>query len=189
MSIECEGGANGAGNEVVSRVPRRFRLQAGDTVIEIDWLPGESAAPVSVTANGTAVLREAPAPAAISSASPAAHTASHAASSAATVIASVAACPATPAGGPAAVPEAAALFVRAPMVGTFYHSPDAGARPFVGVGDIVRPGQTIGILEVMKMMNPITAEVTGRVVDMVAGDAEPVEYDQPLIALEPVGSG
>ncbi|NUU24208.1 MAG: hypothetical protein HOV68_22295 [Streptomycetaceae bacterium] len=75
------------------------------------------------------------------------------------------------------------------MVGTFYQAPDAGARPFVGVGDVVQPGQTVGILEVMKLMNPITAEVGGRVVEMLVDDAQPVEYDQPLIALEPLGHG
>lgn len=80
-------------------------------------------------------------------------------------------------------------YVRAPMVGTFYQAPDAGARPFVGVGDVVQPGQTVGILEVMKLMNPITAEVGGRVVEMLVDDAQPVEYDQPLIALEPLGHG
>lgn len=181
MTIECEGGATGAGNEAVSPVPRRFRLQAGDTVIEIDWLPGEAAPAVS--ASGAVVRRDAPVPTAPAASSVASSAATSASSAAAAVS------PAAPTPAANGTPEPAGLFVRAPMVGTFYHAPDAGARPFVGVGDIVRPGQTIGILEVMKMMNPITAEVTGRIVDMVAGDAESVEYDQPLIALEPVGSG
>jgi acetyl-CoA carboxylase biotin carboxyl carrier protein len=75
------------------------------------------------------------------------------------------------------------------MVGTFYHAPDPGARPFVKVGDDVRPGQTVGVLEVMKMMNPVTAEVAGCVVEFAAGDAEPVEFGQPLLAVLPAGGG
>ncbi|MDI2128989.1 acetyl-CoA carboxylase biotin carboxyl carrier protein [Yinghuangia seranimata] len=85
-------------------------------------------------------------------------------------------------------PDVALMVVRAPTVGTFYHSPDPGAKAFVAVGDTVRAGQTVGILEVMKMMTPITAESAGRVVDVVAPDAQPVEFDQPLIALEPLES-
>ncbi|WP_346012201.1 biotin/lipoyl-containing protein, partial [Streptomyces sp. SID3343] len=74
--------------------------------------------------------------------------------------------------------------VRAPMVGTFFHAAEPGARPFVGVGDTVRVGQTIGILEVMKMMNTITAEVGGTVVELHTPDAHPVEFEQPLITIE-----
>ncbi|WP_436772284.1 acetyl-CoA carboxylase biotin carboxyl carrier protein [Yinghuangia sp. YIM S09857] len=144
--------------------PRRLRLETAGTVIQIDWVADAGPALRVETAPiaGAAGKADSAAPVAVSPGSPAASGES---------------------------PDAAALFVRAPMVGTFYHAPDAGARPFVGIGDVVQPGQTIGILEVMKMMNPITADVAGRVVEMVVSDAEPVEYDQPLIALEPLGSG
>ncbi|RKN15274.1 acetyl-CoA carboxylase biotin carboxyl carrier protein [Micromonospora musae] len=75
--------------------------------------------------------------------------------------------------------------VRAPIVGTFYRSPEPGAAPFVAVGDLVRPGQVIGIVEAMKLMNEVAAERGGRVVAVLADDGQPVEYDQPLVALEP----
>ncbi|MGR6320402.1 acetyl-CoA carboxylase biotin carboxyl carrier protein [Micromonospora soli] len=77
------------------------------------------------------------------------------------------------------------LAVRAPVVGTFYRSPEPGAPPFVAVGDLVRPGQVVGIVEAMKLMNEVTAGQAGRVVELLVEDGKPVEYDQPLIALEP----
>ncbi|MEV6518372.1 acetyl-CoA carboxylase biotin carboxyl carrier protein [Micromonospora chalcea] len=76
--------------------------------------------------------------------------------------------------------------VRAPVVGTFYRAPEPGAMPFVAVGDMVRPGQVVGIVEAMKLMNEVTAGQAGRVVEVLVDDGKPVEYDQPLIALEPV---
>ena len=75
--------------------------------------------------------------------------------------------------------------VVSPMVGTFYRAPEPGAAPFVAVGDLVGPGQVVGIVEAMKLMNEITAGQAGRVVEVLVGDGQPVEYDQPLIALAP----
>ncbi|MFI0793383.1 MULTISPECIES: acetyl-CoA carboxylase biotin carboxyl carrier protein [Micromonospora] len=75
--------------------------------------------------------------------------------------------------------------VRSPIVGTFYRAPEPGAAPFVAVGDLVRPGQVVGIVEAMKLMNEVTADRAGRVAAVLADDAAPVEYDQPLVALEP----
>ncbi|MGK4579415.1 acetyl-CoA carboxylase biotin carboxyl carrier protein [Kitasatospora sp. HPMI-4] len=86
-------------------------------------------------------------------------------------------------------PESGLRYVCAPMVGTFYQAPEPGSPPFVSVGDLVRPGQTVGILEVMKMMSPIESEVAGRVVELLVPNATPVEYQQRLIALEPVAEG
>ncbi|GIG92075.1 acetyl-CoA carboxylase biotin carboxyl carrier protein [Plantactinospora endophytica] len=94
-----------------------------------------------------------------------------------------------PGAGPvdAAVPEQADLStVTAPTVGTFYRAPEPGAPPFVEVGDVVRPGQQIGIVEAMKLMNAVEADRSGRVVAVLVGDAEPVEYAQPLLSLAPV---
>ncbi|MEV7213536.1 acetyl-CoA carboxylase biotin carboxyl carrier protein [Kitasatospora cineracea] len=95
---------------------------------------------------------------------------------------------AAPAAPPAAEEppdEGTARHVRAPMVGTFYRSPEPGAPPFVSVGDTVAVGQPIGILEVMKMMSPIEADTAGRVVEILADDGTPVEFQQRLIAVEP----
>ncbi|MCW3815221.1 acetyl-CoA carboxylase biotin carboxyl carrier protein [Micromonospora sp. DR5-3] len=105
--------------------------------------------------------------------------------------------PAQPAPVPRADPEPTAqpatepvsgpdrLAVRAPVVGTFYRSPEPGAAPFVAVGDLVRPGQVVGIVEAMKLMNEVTADQAGQVVEVLVEDGKPVEYDQPLVALEP----
>ncbi|MEU3457041.1 acetyl-CoA carboxylase biotin carboxyl carrier protein [Micromonospora sp. NPDC006766] len=84
-----------------------------------------------------------------------------------------------------AVPGPDRLAVRAPVVGTFYRAPEPGAAPFVTVGDLVRPGQVVGIVEAMKLMNEVTADQAGRVVEVLVSDGKPVEYDQPLLALEP----
>ncbi|PWI44467.1 acetyl-CoA carboxylase biotin carboxyl carrier protein subunit [Streptomyces sp. ICBB 8177] len=77
-------------------------------------------------------------------------------------------------------------YVDAPGVGTFYHAPEPGAPAYVSVGDVVRPGQPVGVLEVMKMTSTIEADVAGRVVEILAEDAQGVEYQQHLIALEPL---
>jgi len=74
--------------------------------------------------------------------------------------------------------------VTAPMVGTFYASPAPGAKPFVEVGQEVRVGQVLCIIEAMKMMNQIESERAGRVVAVLAKTGEPVEFGQPLFAIE-----
>ncbi len=73
--------------------------------------------------------------------------------------------------------------VAAPMIGTYYASPSPGAPPFVEVGDVVAPGQVIGIIEAMKIMNEIPADRGGIVVDVLAANGQPVEYGSPLIRL------
>ncbi|WP_283133387.1 acetyl-CoA carboxylase biotin carboxyl carrier protein [Rhizohabitans arisaemae] len=73
----------------------------------------------------------------------------------------------------------------APAVGTFYRSPEPGAKPFVDVGDLVEPGTQIGILEAMKLMNAVEADRPGRVVEVLVPDGTPVEYEQPLLLLVP----
>jgi len=78
--------------------------------------------------------------------------------------------------------------VEAPMVGVFYRAPQPGAPPYVEEGDTVAPGQTLCILEAMKLMNEIKAETTGIVRTIHVGNAEPVEYGQLLFELEPVSS-
>ncbi|MGF1432051.1 acetyl-CoA carboxylase biotin carboxyl carrier protein [Kitasatospora sp. LaBMicrA B282] len=88
--------------------------------------------------------------------------------------------------GAAEEPADTRRYVRAPMVGTFYHAGSPDAPPFVSIGDLVQPGQPVGVLEAMKMMSTITADTGGRVVEVLAPNAHPVEFDQCLIALEPV---
>ena len=91
------------------------------------------------------------------------------------------------AAAPPPVPETDGVVrVEAPMVGVFYRAPQPGAPPFVEEGDTVAPGQTLCILEAMKLMNEIKADVAGTVRRIHVGNAEPVEFGQLLLELEPV---
>jgi acetyl-CoA carboxylase biotin carboxyl carrier protein len=74
--------------------------------------------------------------------------------------------------------------VHAPMVGTVYLTPEPGAQPFVSVGDEVREGHTLLIIEAMKVMNPIRAPRTGRIVEISVGNGDPVEYGELLMIVE-----
>lgn len=74
--------------------------------------------------------------------------------------------------------------VRSPMVGTAYLSPEPGAANYVKVGDRVNAGQTLLIIEAMKVMNPIKATQSGVIKDVMVSDASPVEFDEPLIVIE-----
>jgi acetyl-CoA carboxylase biotin carboxyl carrier protein len=89
-----------------------------------------------------------------------------------------------PAPAAAAAPARDENLVTAPMVGTFYASPAPGAKSFVEVGQEVRVGQVLCIIEAMKMMNQIESERAGRVVAVLAKNGEPVEFGQPLFAIE-----
>ncbi len=71
------------------------------------------------------------------------------------------------------------------MVGTFYRSPSPGAEPFVSVGDHIDAGQTLCILEAMKLMNEIEAEVAGTVLEVLPENAQPVEYGEGLFRIRP----
>jgi len=74
--------------------------------------------------------------------------------------------------------------INSPMVGTYYSAPAPGAKPFVEIGTKVQEGDTICIIEAMKMMNQIEAEVSGTVVSILAENGEPVEFGQPLFIIE-----
>lgn len=83
-----------------------------------------------------------------------------------------------------AAPAAAARQITAPMVGTFYRKPAPDARSFVEVGDTVRVGQVVCIIEAMKLMNEIQSDVDGTVAEVMVEDGQPVEYGQPLFRLK-----
>lgn len=84
-----------------------------------------------------------------------------------------------------ASPGAGVLEVRAPMLGAFYRSPKPGAPAFVSVGSKVEPDTVIGIIEVMKLMNSVSAGVSGEVIEILGADGELVEYEQVLIRVRP----
>jgi len=92
--------------------------------------------------------------------------------------------PTTPTEAPP--PEPAQTLIRSPMVGTFYAGPDPESPSFVRVGDIIEPDTVVCLVEAMKVFNEIKAEVSGRLTKVLVNNAEAVEYDQPLFAVEPV---
>ena len=95
-----------------------------------------------------------------------------------------AAAPAHAASAAAAAPTEEVLHeVKSPIVGTFYESPSPGAAAFVKIGDQVEVGQVLCIVEAMKLMNEIEADVAGEVVKRIAASGQPVEYGQPLFAI------
>ena len=102
----------------------------------------------------------------------------------------VAPAPVAAAPAPAAEPAAAAStevsghIVRSPMVGTFYRTPSPDAKPFIEVGQKVTAGETLCIVEAMKMMNQIEADKSGVVKAILVENGQPVEFDEPLVVIE-----
>ncbi len=151
----------------------------GEVVIEEEGLKiritkNNNSAPVVVATESVATVpasAPAPAPAPVAPPAPAAAPA-----------------PAPAPEAPAAAPEPAVsdnvVEVRSPMVGTFYRAPAPDADPYVEVGDVVKVGQTLCIIEAMKLMNEIQSEVNGKIVKILVENAQPVEYDQVLFLIE-----
>ncbi|HEX9780281.1 MAG TPA: acetyl-CoA carboxylase biotin carboxyl carrier protein [bacterium] len=94
---------------------------------------------------------------------------------------------AAPASGGAArtAEEAGRVLIRSPMVGTFYRAPTPDSPPFTDADQEVEPGQVVCIIEAMKLMNEIKSEVSGRIAEVLAENGDPVEFGQPLFAVEP----
>ena len=88
-----------------------------------------------------------------------------------------------------ATEDDARRLLTAQAVGVFYRAPEPGAEPFVDEGDMVVVGQQVAIIEAMKLMIPVEADLWGRVVEVLKGDGEPVEYGEPLFALVPAEPG
>jgi acetyl-CoA carboxylase biotin carboxyl carrier protein len=95
---------------------------------------------------------------------------------------------------PAAQVEAAApakevsnlVTIKSPMIGTFYRTPSPDKPNFVNVGDEIKPGKVIGIIEAMKLFNEIESEISGKIVKILVDNASPIEYDQPLFLVSPI---
>ncbi len=83
--------------------------------------------------------------------------------------------------------EAHALEVCSPFVGTFYRAPSPSASPYVKEGDSIKKGDVLCIIEAMKLMNEIEADVSGKLVSVLVNDGEPVEFGEPIFIIEPIG--
>jgi acetyl-CoA carboxylase biotin carboxyl carrier protein len=92
---------------------------------------------------------------------------------------------AAPAQSPAASEEDGLHIIKSPIVGTFYEASAPGAEPYIKIGDQVDSGQVVCIVEAMKLMNEIEADVAGEVVKRLVSSGQPVEYGQPLFAIRP----
>jgi acetyl-CoA carboxylase biotin carboxyl carrier protein len=157
----------------IRKVKKLIELLEESGIAEIEITEGEESVRINRYGSSHVVTQVA------QSAAPA--TSAPAASAAAAPSAPAAAVAATSAG--AATP-AAENVVTAPMVGTFYASAAPGAKPFVDIGSEVKVGQTLCIIEAMKMMNQIESDKDGRVTAILARNGEPVEFGQPLFVIE-----
>jgi acetyl-CoA carboxylase biotin carboxyl carrier protein len=155
----------------IRKVKKLIELLDESDIAEIEITEGEDSVRISRYSQGGPAMVAAPAAAPVAVAAPA----------------PAAAAPAAPA---AAAPPAAAeaedegFLVAAPMVGTFYASSSPGAAPYVQVGDHVNEGDTLCIIEAMKMMNQIESDVSGTVKSIRVQNGEPVEYGQTLIVID-----
>lgn len=107
----------------------------------------------------------------------------------ATPVAALPASPApavTPAAAPAAESETNYITVKSPMIGTFYRASSPETPSLVEIGDEIKPGKPVCIIEAMKLFNEIESEISGRIVKVLVENATPVEFDQPLFLVEPI---
>jgi len=148
----------------IRKVKKLIDLLDESGIHEIEIHEGEESVRITRSASGTPM---AAAPAPLPPAAPAA----------------AAAPTAAPAGTTEAVPEMDGHRVTAPMVGTFYRAPSPGSKPFVEVGQTVEAGETLCIIEAMKMLNPIEADQGGTIRDILVENGNPVEYGQPLFII------
>ena len=153
----------------IRKVKKLIELLEESGIAEIEITEGEEAVRISRYPQ-TAPLNAVPAMLSVAPALPAAEPA--------TAVAE----PAPPADTEPARPEG--YTVTAPMVGTFYAAPAPGAKPFADVGSEVEVGDTLCIIEAMKMMNQIESDQAGRVAAVLAENGEPVEFGQPLFIIE-----
>ncbi len=95
--------------------------------------------------------------------------------------------PADPVANPTKEEVTKYLEIKSPMIGTFYRTPNPDSDPFIKVGDSITAGQTVCVIEAMKLFNEIESEISGKIVKVLVENSSPVEYDQPLFLVEPVG--
>ena len=157
----------------IRKVKKLIELLEESDIAEIEITEGEEAVRISRYPNSMPAPAMHAAPAAMHYAAPPPQVAPPAA----------AAAPANSPAEPAAVPESRGHKVLSPMVGTFYRSPSPEAEPFVKVGDTIQVGDTLCIVEAMKMMNQIEADVAGKVLSVEVESGEPIEFGQTLFVI------
>jgi acetyl-CoA carboxylase biotin carboxyl carrier protein len=160
----------------IRKVKKLIELLDESGIAEIEITEGEESVRISRYAQGGAMLAAAPAPVAAAPAPAPAPAAAPAPAPAATA-----------ASAPAAEVEEEGFVVASPMVGTFYSSASPGAAPYVQVGDRINEGDTLCIVEAMKMMNQIEADISGVIKSIRAQNGEPVEFGQPLFVIDQRG--
>jgi acetyl-CoA carboxylase biotin carboxyl carrier protein len=150
----------------IRKIKKLIELLEESGLAEIEITEGEESVRIARAAPGAPVVTQyaaaAPVPAVAAAPSPAA----------------------PPAAAAAPAPARDENLVTAPMVGTFYAAPSPGAKAFVEVGQEIRVGQVLCVIEAMKMMNQIESERAGKLVAVLAKNGEPVEFGQPLFAIE-----
>ncbi|MCK0746582.1 acetyl-CoA carboxylase biotin carboxyl carrier protein [Chromohalobacter nigrandesensis] len=153
----------------IRKVKKLIELLEESNISEIEIQEGEESVRISRHTGGFSAppAAQAPAPAAAPAPAPAAPSAAAAPEAESETV------PAQPSGHP----------VTSPMVGTFYRSPAPGAKAFVEVGQSVKKGETVCIVEAMKMMNQIEADQDGVIEAIMVEDGEPVEFDQPMVII------
>lgn len=157
----------------IRKIKKLIELLEESGIAEIEIREGEESVRISRQPQGATVMMAPPQWSAAPAAAPL-----PAAAPAATIAA------AAPAVAEAVDPLAAGHAIKSPMVGTFYRASAPGAKPFVEVGSRVNAGDTVCIIEAMKMFNPIEADQSGVVSAILVESGQPVEFDQPLIIIE-----
>jgi acetyl-CoA carboxylase biotin carboxyl carrier protein len=157
----------------IRKIKKLIELLEESGIAEIEIKEGEEAVRISRMPAGGVATQLAPPPV---------HAPAGAISPSAAAAAAQAAAPLTEALVPK--PKSNEHVITAPMVGTFYGSPSPGAKPFVEIGDEIKLGQVLCIIEAMKMMNQIEADKAGRITSIMARNGDPVEFGQPLFVVE-----
>ena len=154
----------------IRKIKKLIELLEESGIAEIEIKEGEEALRISRMPTGTAASHHQLPPMAMPMAAP--------------LAAPVQAAAPRPAEIAAAKAKANEHVITAPMVGTFYGAPSPGAKPFIEIGDEIKVGQVLCIIEAMKMMNQIESDKAGRVTSIMARNGDPVEFGQPLFVVE-----
>jgi acetyl-CoA carboxylase biotin carboxyl carrier protein len=149
----------------IRKVKKLIELLEESDIAEIEIHEGEESVRISRNSSVVQSMFAAPAPVA------------------AAPMAAPAAAPAASGAAPARAAEPEGHLIRSPMVGTFYRAPSPGAKPFVEEGQAVSSGETLCIIEAMKILNQIESDKSGKVVEILVENGQPVEYNEPLFVI------